>query len=192
MNLTQDEKFVRRELEKVYPQLIINAEKVSTTNFNKWGLSLITVAVEFFLEKPIKQQLETIEKGKLENFLTFIMNVQLKSTSSKFYNEYRKHTDLSRELYENYAYKGKVGHMSDYYEEEKKERVWQCVEEQMKDLDPYEMMVLNEILKEQNTYKSVTEKYHINYISLKTTADELRDRIASSCAKYFEYDIINN
>lgn len=191
MNLTKDEIFVRREIEKIYPQLQINAEKVSTTNYSKWGLSLISMAVEFFLEKPIQQQLDTIEKGKLENFITFIMNVQLKSSSSKFYKEFRSHTDNSREIYENYAYKGLVGHVGDSDIEKRKELVWQCVEEQMKDLDPYELMVLNEVLKEQNSYKDITRKYKINYISLRTTADELRERISSSCAKYFDYDFID-
>ena len=65
-NLTEDEIFIRKKIEEVYPQLVLNARKVSTTNFHKWGLDLITTVVEFFLKKPIETQLSTIENGKLE------------------------------------------------------------------------------------------------------------------------------
>ena len=52
-----------------------------------------------FLEKPLEQQLKTIREGKLENFITFIANIQLKSNSSLYTAVYRKPMSRSRELF---------------------------------------------------------------------------------------------
>ena len=58
--MTKDEIFVRKELEKVYPQLLINAKKVCGQGYQMWGEDLLPLAITFFLEKPLEQQLKTI------------------------------------------------------------------------------------------------------------------------------------
>lgn len=98
--LTKDEIFIRKELEKIYPQLKINCKKVCGDGHWRWGDDLLAVAITFFLEKPIEAQLKTVANNKLENFITWIMNMQLKSSSSYFYSRYRKPRMMMREMYE--------------------------------------------------------------------------------------------
>jgi len=188
--LTQDEIFIRKKIEEVYPQLVINARKVSTTNFHKWGLDLITTVVEFFLTKPIEKQLKTIEDGKLENLLTFMMAVQLKSTSSRFYAEFRKHTLAIRELYTDYQYKGVEYeyNMEDGHAEIFQSELMKCVEFHLKELDVYQKMVYDEILRQGKTYTEVSKHYKINYNHLRETTEELRQYFNDKCEHCFDDD----
>lgn len=186
--LTEDEIFVRREIERIYPQLVINARKTSTTNFDKWGLDLITTVVEFFLCKPIEQQLKTIEDGKLENMLTFMMAIQLKSTSSRFYNEFRKHTLSIRELYEDYQYKGMDYNMEEQWEDNIQSEVMKCIEYNAKDLDVFKRMVYEKILKQGMSYADVSKQYKIGYNHLRDTALELKELFTTKCEHCFEND----
>ena len=187
--LTEDELFVRRELDKIYPQLLINAKKVTTTNFYKWGLDAISIAVEFFLNKKIEVQLKTIENGKLENFLTFIMAVQVKSSSSKFYNEFRKASNNSRELYVNYQYKGMDYEMEDSEDLDNIDKVLKCLQEATRDLDPFKKMVYDEIMAGGESYANTSKKYKINYHHLRDATEELRKELNLKC-DYFG-DIID-
>ena len=188
-NLTEDEMFVRREIDKMYPQLVINARKTSTTNFDKWGLDLITTVVEFFLNKPIEQQLKTIADGKLENMLTFMMAIQLKSTSSRFYNEFRKHTMNMRELWtDKYMYEGMEYNMEDLWEDNIQSEVIKCVEYHAKDLDVFQRMVYDKILKQGMSYADVSKQYKIGYNHLRDTTLELKEMFNQKCEDCFEND----
>ena len=126
--MTKDEIYVRKELEKVYPQLLINVKNVCGKGYKQWGEDLLPVAITFFLEKPLEQQLRTIREGKLENFITWIMNIQLKSNSSYHFSMYRKPMARNRELWdEKYDYMSK----EDFIVENFNEELYQCVEEQL-------------------------------------------------------------
>lgn len=126
--MTKDELYVRKELEKIYPQLLINVKKVCGKGYSQWGEDLLPVAITFFLEKPLQQQLKTIREGKLENFITWIMNIQLKSNSSYHFSMYRRPMARNRELWEDkYDYMSK----EDFIVEDFNEELLQCVEEQL-------------------------------------------------------------
>ena len=182
--LTKDELFVRKEIEKLYPQLLINARKVTTFNFNIWGLDAISIAVEFFLNKPIEVQLATIENGKLENFLTFIMSVQVRSSSSKFYSEFRKSTMGIRELYVDHQYKGMDYEMEEMDQVVTTDEILNCLHEATRELDPFKKMVYDEIMAGGESYTTVSKKYKINYHHLRDAADQLRKELNSKCDYY--------
>jgi hypothetical protein len=105
MTIPQQREFVRKKIDEIYPQLIINCKKTCGTGYQRWGSDLLAVAITFFLEKPLTTQLKTIENNKLENFITFIMGIQLKSSTSHFYCKYRKPLIDSREIFDNLKYK---------------------------------------------------------------------------------------
>jgi len=105
MTIPQQREFVRKKIDEIYPQLIINCKKTCGTGYQRWGSDLLAVAITFFLEKPLATQLKTIENNKLENFITFIMGIQLKSSTSHFYCKYRKPLIDSREIFDNLKYK---------------------------------------------------------------------------------------
>jgi len=105
MTIPQQREFVRKKIDEIYPQLIVNCKKTCGTGYLRWGSDLLAVAITFFLEKPLATQLKTIENNKLENFITFIMGIQLKSSTSHFYCKYRKPLIDSREIFDNLKYK---------------------------------------------------------------------------------------
>lgn len=170
--MTQEERYVRKKLEQAYPQLKKNIKKVCGTGYNQWGEDLLSVAIEFFLEKPIQQQLTTIEDGKLENFITWIANIQLKSNSSKYYREYRKPMLGSREIFElNY----------DYGTESFNEELMQCIEEQLDQLDPVLSSAIREIVYYNKPLYEISEELGICMRSTKVLLDQTVKQIQKQC-----------
>lgn len=178
--LSQDEKMIRKEIEKIYPQLLINARKTCGYAFDKHGLDLIAVCVEFFLNKPLEDQLKTIKNNKLENFITFMMAMQLKSGTSKFYKYYRKHHESQRELYFNFDYGSKYIETNTAFEDEESE-VINCIQCEIDKLDPYFKMLVQEKLIGEKTYTYISEKYEINYSSLKKDTNKAIKKIQEQC-----------
>tara|TARA_R110000803_G_scaffold38327_8_gene82783 strand:- start:2156 stop:2716 length:561 start_codon:yes stop_codon:yes gene_type:complete len=180
MELTKEEIYIRKEIANIYPQLLINAKKTCGYAFDKHGLDLIAVCVEFFLSKPLKDQLRTIENNKLENFLTFMMAMQLKSGSSRFYYQYRKHHEKQRELYFNFDYGYEYITYNDAFKNEKSELLT-CLECEIDKLDPYLKMLVKEKLIEQKTYVDISTQYDINYTSLKKDTNKAIKQIKLKC-----------
>jgi hypothetical protein len=180
MELTKEEKLVRKELEKLYPQLQINAQKTCGAAFEKHGHDVLMVAIEFFLNKPIEVQLKAIEENKMENFITFIMATQLKSGSSHYYHHYRKHHEKQREFFPNYTYRDLEPTFDKPFQEEEK-LVNVCVENKIKELPPYEKMLIEELVKKENTYTSVSKQFKIPYGHLKRDLTTVLKRINREC-----------
>jgi len=178
--LTEEEIFVRKEIEKIYPQLLINAKKTCGAAFDKHGLDLIALCVEFFLTKPLKDQLNTIANKKLENFITFMMAMQLKSGSSKFYYQYRKHHESQRELYPNYDYGQKYIAYNTAFNDEESEIVT-CIKCEINKLDPYTKMLVNEKVIEGKTYTEISNTYNIQYNTLKRDTTKVIKQIQLTC-----------
>ena len=171
---------VRKELENIYPQLQKNMRKVCGDGYPRWGEDLLALSVTFFLEKPLKDQLKTIENGKLENFITWIANMQLKSSSSKFYSVYRKPNGQYRELYNDYDYGYEfIAHNKAFDKEE--DEVVTCIKCEIEKLDPYLKMLVNEKVLENNTFTFISNKYNINYNSLKADTTKAIKKIKKKC-----------
>ena len=181
--LSKDEQFVRRELTKIYPQLIINARKTCGQAYDKHGHDLLALAIEFFLLKPLEDQLLTIKNGKMENFITFIMATQLKSGTSKFYTTYRRHHEKQRELYDNYDYSKYETEMVSYNDafEDEESELMACIRASMKELNIYHQMLIEEKILNNKTYKHISKTYNINYASLKKDTVEALDQIKQLC-----------
>lgn len=174
-NLTKDEKFVRDELTKVYPQLQKNMYKVCGDAHWRWGDDLLAVAVTFFLEKPLETQLKTINNGKLENFITWIANMQLKSSSSYFYTRYRRPMGSSRELYPELDYNDKI------ITYENKEELYQCVNVQLSKIpEDYRDHILSLLYKER-TMTEILKGLDIGSITFKKNINDYLKKIEEEC-----------
>jgi hypothetical protein len=99
-----------------YNQLLINSKKICGDGWNKWGLDLLSHSINELLYKPKDYQLKIYQDNKLEHWITYCMNFQLKSSTSPFYYQYRRNlinersdqindlkqeNDTNMELYEN-------------------------------------------------------------------------------------------
>ena len=164
--LTEDEKRVRKELTKVFPQLQINCQKVCGAGYNKWGDDLLQLSVEMFLEKPIEDQIFTIEQNKLENFITYIMNFQLKrGRTTRFWHTHRKFLGTTRELY-NGTYDYKHDEMFPKPFDEEISDLQMCIDKQVEDLNPFQKMLIQEKVYYGNSFVDISKKYDIPYTSL--------------------------
>lgn len=179
--MTKDEKYVRDHLAKIYPQLIVNARKTAGTAFDSYGMDLLAVCIEYFLNKPIEVQVDAAVNNKMENFITFMMGLQLKSGSSYFYQHYRRHNEKQREFYTNYDYGDKY---LNYLELEEELPCITCIKKMVDDLDPYEKMVFNEVIMENKAMKKVSEKYNIPYYHIKRDSDLIREKIKQTCQAF--------
>ena len=174
-NLTADEQFVRKHVEDIYPQLLINERKILGSNYDRHKGDLMHLAIEFFLKKPMKQQLDTISQGKLENFITFIANVQAKRGTTHFYKHYRQHTENSREFFI---------HEFDASEEKEvlyNEDLYECVQRVIKKLNPFERMLVQEKFTEGQNYNDISARYGIPASTLTNESAKLRDKIKRIC-----------
>jgi len=164
--LTEDEKRVRKELTKVFPQLQINCQKVCGAGYHKWGDDLLQLSVEMFLEKPIEDQIFTIEQNKLENFITYIMNFQLKrGQTTRFWHTHRKFLGTTRELY-NGTYDYKHDEMFPKPFDEEISDLQMCIDKQVEDLNPFQKMLIQEKVYYGNSFVDISKKYDIPYTSL--------------------------
>jgi len=183
MELTEKELRVRKELTKLYPQLLINARKTCGTAFEKHGLDIISVAVEFFLKKPIDVQIEAIENNKMENFITFIMSSQLKSGTSHYYTHYRKFHEKQREFFPNYNYGDSYISFTKPFEEEDNLAL-ECLKHHISELDPYNKMLAEEHFMQGENITKISKKYNINYGHIKRDKDLLVKKLKRKCQHF--------
>lgn len=178
--MTKEEKYVRDELTKVYPQLKINMQKTCGFNAHRWADDLLAVSVTFFLEKDLDVQLKVISDGKLENYITFIAGMQVKSGSSKFFNTYRKFMNNQREILPNYLYKEYRVTYPEPFEDEENLRE-KCLRLEMDKLNPYERMIVEKKVIDDMTYKDISKTYNIPYSSLAKDAKAVMEKIKNAC-----------
>lgn len=183
MTDSQKKEIVQKEIGKIYQQLVINCRKTCGAGYDKWGDDLLAMCIEMFLEKEVDYIWKVYQDGKLENFITFMMGFQLKSGSSRFYHRHRKHLEKSRELLDNYSVvQNRVAHNKAFSDEPS--LIGECMNKVISSLNVYEKMIVNEIMIEGKRFNKVSEKYNINYYSLKNDFERIKIKIKQSC-KHF-------
>ena len=176
----EKKKILDKELTKIYPQLVINMDKVCGYNKHLWAADLLVVAVEYWLAKPLEQQWKTFEDNKMENFITFIASVQVRSGGSRFYTQYRKPSIQSRELFDNYKY------VADEDIEEEYALVIECMKKQIDLLNPYEKMLIEEKIIQGRSYAYINQKYNIHNGHLLRDIKRIVKQIRTKCKHCFD------
>jgi hypothetical protein len=188
--LTEEEIFVRKALEEVYPQLLHNMRKVCGEGYDKWGEDLLPVAIEYFLRFDIQKQLDTIYNGKLENLITFIANRQLKSGATYYFTYYRKFPESSRLLVDNLIPKTDftdVNAEQERLEEEQEESdAIECMMQFKNTLDPFKKMLVDKVFLEGLTLRTISRRYKINYYALKTELPIVKEMLRDHCQHCFK------
>ena len=182
--LTEDEKFVRDELSKIFPQLKINLQKVCGGGAKNWADDLLQLSCEIFLDKTLKEQLKIIADGKLEHYITHVANFQLKrGKTTKFYHTHRKFLGQTRELFsETYRYNA-YEEMDISFDDEDTTCV-KCIKMEIRKLNPFQKMVLKEKIEWGYTYKEIADKYDIPYSNLQQELKSTLKKINNICKQY--------
>lgn len=171
---------VTKEIGNIYEQLIINCKKTCGAGYNQWGEDLLAMCIEMFLEKDTDYIWKVYTDGKLENFITFMMNFQLKSSTTKFFHVYRKHMYKNRELFDNMSYDQERVAYNKAFKDQPSE-VYMCMKAVIEKLNPYEKMLVNEIMVQGKKFNKTSEKYNINYHSLKHDYKKVKELIRKKC-----------
>lgn len=180
--LTEEEKRVRKELTKIYPQLLINEEKVLGMGHSKFKGDLLATAVEMFLNKKIEDQIRTIENNKLENFITFIMNLQAKSNTTKFYKIHRGFTTRMRTFSADFGYDGKhTTYQANIEEDTQTKAQYRCLKREINNLDPFQKMVIEEAIIKEIPISKLTIKYRITYNAIKEAMNIAKSILTDKC-----------
>jgi hypothetical protein len=178
MAMTDKEKkaYVNKHLTDIYPQLVENMQKTCGAGYEKWGDDLLPTAIEFFLNKPLDVQYESCVSGKCENFITFIAAFQLKSSTTKFWHVWRKHKNSHRELIpDSYMYD------ETKYKDDSDDDFMLCIKQQMKDLDPFEKMLVEERVIKGMRFVDLEERYDIPYSALAKELKKVLKKIKERC-----------
>tara|TARA_R110001606_G_C15390097_1_gene651450 strand:- start:1107 stop:1673 length:567 start_codon:yes stop_codon:yes gene_type:complete len=171
---------VRKELEKVYPQLLINVRKVTGAGYKRWGEDLLPMAIEMYLEKPIEYQIKVIDDGKLENFITYIMSFQLRLGTTRFWHHYRKFNESIRDFLPNYDYGTKYMVEGNPFDGEE-DICTTCINSEIEKLNVYEKMLIKEHVLEGKNFSKISKQFNITYTTLKKDCKEVLERLNQLC-----------
>jgi len=180
--MTDKEKkaYVDEHLSKIFPQLQINMKKVCGQAYNKWGDDLLQLSLEFFLNKELDVQYDSCVNNKAENFITYMANFQLKSSTSRFWHTHRKFVGQTRELFVG-SYDYDYDNDFDRPFEDEISELQQCIDKQMKDLNPYEKMLIQEKVQWGSRFTDIAKKYNIPYNSLSSGLKRTLKKIREKC-----------
>ncbi len=179
--MTDKEKkaYIDKHITKIFSQLQINAQKVCGYNSDKWADDLLQLSLEFFLNKDLEIQYESCVNNKAENFCTYMMAFQLKSSTSRFFHTHRKFLGNTRELFVgSYKYDNELNYPKPF--ENEISELQGCIDKQMGKLDPFEKMLIKEKVEWGSSYVEISKKYNIPYGSLqgglKRTLKKIKER----------------
>jgi hypothetical protein len=172
--------FVDKHITKIFPQLQVNMTKVCGVAYSRWGDDLLSIAVEFFLNKPLDVQYESCKENKAENFITYIANFQLKSSTSRFWHTHRKFVGNTRELYAG-SYDYKQDDMFPKPFEDEISELQKCINKSISKLDPFEKMLIKERVEWGMNFTDIAEKYNIPYSSLQGGIKKILRKIKEQC-----------
>jgi len=168
--------YVDKHLTDIYDQLIINCQKTCGAGYSQWGEDLLPLALEFFLDKPLDVQYDSCINNKAENFITYIMGFQLKSSTSRFWHVHRKHKSSHRELIpDSFMYDGTNK------EDTSDDDFMLCIKSSIKHLDPFERMLIEERVIKRLKFVEIAERYDIPYTALSSQLKVALKKIKSKC-----------
>lgn len=176
MTEVEKKKYVDKHITEIYPQLEINMTKVCGDNHWRWGEDLLSTSVEFFLNKPLDVQYESCINNKAENFITYIANFQLKSSTTRFWHVHRKHSNSHREYYpDSFIYDQHVP------EDTSDDDLMLCIKRNINSLSPFEKMLVEERVIKKLKFKDIADRYDIPYTALTTQLKKTLKKLKEKC-----------
>jgi len=185
--MTENEQIIRNWLNDNWEQLQINSRKVCTYNSDKWAGDLLIHVVEDFLKKSIEYQIKVFNDGKIEQWITKAMSMQVRSGTSTFYNTYRRNLYNSRGLYlvENGETRDKDIYTieEDLYDEKDKGN-YECMKWAVSQLNFYDQALIDKRYDKGWTIDSIHKFYGIAKSHLNRDYKRITKQIQESCKQF--------
>lgn len=165
--LTEEEKKreINRSITQAYPKMEKDLKRITSYNHELWEDLLQFCLSEFLTKKSLDYQYKVcVIDNKITNYMGRSMSLNLKSTSSPFWNKYRKSGYNSRGVYlveydnfETYDWEEPV----DLDMELKDMNPLECVYWALEQIDFYHRALLDDYYLKDMTYKDIRKKYGI-------------------------------
>lgn len=178
MDYKEKDRIVKEELGKIYEQLVENSYKTCGRESSHLRDELLHFCIDEFLKKDLDYQMKVINDGKLENFITRLMSLNLKSSTSPFYYKVRKYTNNSRELLEYYKYEEDIPSIE-------KEDSCLCISGSVSELDYYEKYLITEHYYKGNKVANISQATGISPVTIKKDIVRVLKRIKLKCQQYY-------
>ena len=141
-----------------YERLVNNTNKI--TRDKEKTFDILHECVISFLQMPETRQLEILENGKIEHFITSCINIQFKSSTSPYHSKYRKRQWNEIEFID-------WKHDLDIEEEiSEYDEVCNCIFKEIDNLHFYYRILITDKYILGLTYQQLNEKYKISKNSL--------------------------
>jgi hypothetical protein len=178
MDYKEKEKIVKKELGKIYEQLVSNSKKTCRWESEHLREELLHFCIDQFLEKDLDYQMKVVNDGKLENFITRLMGLNLKSSTSPFYYRVRKYTNDSRELLEFFDYKEDKPSIEI-------EESTNCISGSVSGLDYYEKYLITEHYYKGMNIASISKNTGISPVTIKKDIVKVLKQIKLKCQESY-------
>lgn len=145
-----------RELDRMYPKLLENGMKITRGN-KQIAEEILQIVILSFLEMNEERQMDIVNNGKLENFITKGVALNFHSSTSPYHRLYRK--QKHNELFDIHPQEDDEWRLI-YHER------CDCVEKAIDGLHWYTAHLIKEKFYQGLTYQQLNQKYNISLNAL--------------------------
>jgi len=189
--LTEDEMrdMVNIKITQIYPKLYKDFRRITSYNYEQFEDLLLFCLHEFLTKKPISYQYKVaIIDNALLNYMGKSMSLNLKSSSSPFWHNYRQESYNSRGAYlaetENKYIQGEFDEIQDMLSPATEVDPYECMMAAISKLDFYHKPLITDYYLKSMTYKQMNEKYGISLPHLKIAINEGIKQIQQHCNQF--------
>ena len=188
-NLTEDEMrvAVNAAITKAYPKLIQDHKRITGYNYQQFEELLPFCLEQFLTKKDIRYQYKVCcIDNAVANYFGRSMSLNLKSSSSPYWNKIRKQSYNYRGVYLVETEDAYIKREYDVINDPGVQDEFDCMMYQLEKLDFYHKPLVTDYYLNQMTFKEMYEKYGISVKHLKTAIEEGLQIIRTECKKQLE------
>jgi hypothetical protein len=189
LDLTEDEmrEMINREITLAYPKMLQDYKRISGYNFQQFEELLPFCLEQFLTKKPIEYQYKVCVTDKaILNYMGRSMSLNLKSSSSPYWNKIRKQSYNYRGVYLAETEDAYIKREYDVIQDPDTTDNYDCMLMQLDKLNFYYKPLVTDYYLNGLTYQQLNKKYGIALRHLKQAIDEGIKIIRTECKKLQE------
>ena len=189
IELTEDEmrEAINAAITKAYPKLVQDHKRITSYNYQQFEELLPFVLEEFLCKKDIQYQYKVcVTDNAVANYFGRSMSLNLRSSSSPYWNKIRKQSYNYRGVYLVENQDAYIKREYDVINEPDEQDNFDCMLIQLDKLSFYHKPLVIDYFLNGMTYTKMFEKYKISIQHLKQAIDEGLETIRQECKKQQE------
>ena len=188
-DLTDNEKrdLINRAITKAYPKMLQDYKRISGYNSQQFEELLPFCLEEFLCKKDLDYQFKVcVTDNAILNYMGRSMSLNLKSSSSPYWNKIRKQSYNYRGVYLAETEDAYIKREYDVINDPSETDNYDCMLIQLNKLNFYYKPLVTDYFINGMTYQQMYKKYNINPRNLKIAIDEGLEIIRQECKKQLE------